>query len=105
MAATKTRIANNKVILHRAGKRITINAGERFDFTQDELDSIAEVNPDAVRKLVDESESAPEAKVPAGKARNLTAQANAEVQAKNDAKNGGKGGADKSASDNKSEDL
>lgn len=89
MAVSKTRIANNTVVLHRKGVKITIRAGEKFDFTQEELDSIEEVNPDAVRKLVDESESAPEAKVPTSKKANLTAQVNAETAAKADAKKGG----------------
>ena len=50
--------------LIRKGQRIIIKAGEQFDFTQEELDSIEEVNPGAVRKLVNEAESAPTAKAP-----------------------------------------
>lgn len=107
MAATKTRIANGRVVLHRKGVKIIINAGEKFDFTQEELDSIEEVNKDAVRKLLDETELAPEAKVPTSKKANLTQAVNAEAAAKADAKAGKKPltDAEKAAGKSDSEDL
>jgi hypothetical protein len=65
MAATKLRIATGTVVLHRDGKRVKVKAGEKFEFTQAEIDSIKQVNPDALRLPVNEVEDAPAAKAPA----------------------------------------
>lgn len=57
-AATKERIALNRIVIHRKGeKRQTILKGMKFKFTQEELDSIG---PDAVRKPINESVEAEE---------------------------------------------
>lgn len=72
---SKTRIANHKIVLHRKGVRVTIKAGEKFDYTADELSDIIETSPDALRKLVNEDDSAPEAKVPAAPKGSATAKA------------------------------
>lgn len=75
VAGSKTRIANNKIILHRNGQRVTIPAGSKFDFTADELESITETDKDALRKLVNEDDSAPTVKVPAAPKGSATAKA------------------------------
>lgn len=72
----KTRVSVGTTVLHRDGKKITVKDGYKFDFTQDEIDSVMAVNPFALRKLIDEAEDAPEAKVPAGDKPSLTNQVN-----------------------------
>ncbi len=70
MAATegnKLRVANGKIVLHRDGKRIVVNANQSFKFTSDELEGLKKTNPDAVRTPVNEEESAVEVKVPTAK--------------------------------------
>jgi len=89
---TKLRVATGKIILHRDGKRIVVNANQSFKFTASELESLKEANPDAVRTPVNEEESAVEVKAPVAKG-----SASSKSTDKTD-KGEGKG-------DNKSEDL
>jgi hypothetical protein len=91
MAATKLRIATGKIILMRKGQRIAVKAGEKFEFTQDEIDSILEVNPGALRKPINEVEDAPQAKTPA--APKGKAEAKPEDKGNGNGGNGGNGGA------------
>lgn len=58
------RIANHTVVLMREGQRVTIKAGQKFDFTSAEMKEIEESSPDALRKMVNEDESVTEVKVP-----------------------------------------
>lgn len=44
------RVATGKIILNRDGQRITVRAGQSFDFTPTELADIRNINPSAVRK-------------------------------------------------------
>lgn len=62
--ANKTRIATQKIIMHREGKRVTVKANEKFDFTPEEIESIRKQNEFALRMPVNEEESAPQAKTP-----------------------------------------
>jgi hypothetical protein len=53
------RIPLQTIILVRDGKRVVPEIGKAFDFTSDELASIKEVSPDAVRAPVNETPSEP----------------------------------------------
>lgn len=92
---TKLRVATGKIILHRDGKRIVVNANQSFKFTASELESLKEANPDAVRTPVNEEESAVEVKAPAAKG-----SASSKSTDKSDKTDKGEG-----KGDNKSEDL
>ena len=48
------RIPVNTIMLHREGKPLVPDIGKVFDFTAEELADINAVNPDAVRKPVNE---------------------------------------------------
>lgn len=48
------RIPMQTVIVRRNGKSVVPEIGKPFDFTPDELETINRVNPEAVRKLVNE---------------------------------------------------
>lgn len=54
------RIPVQTVIVHRDGKRVSPPIGQPFDFTADEIKSLTERNPDAIRKVNDESKLAPD---------------------------------------------
>lgn len=88
-AKTKTRIATQKVVLYRDGKRFSVKANEKFPFTAEEIESIRKQTPNALRAPVNEDEDLPTAQVPqeAGK------------QAAN-AKTGGKAASDNGAAKN-----
>lgn len=58
------RIANQTIILHRNGARMTVKPGQKMDFTKDEIEEIKGLNPDALRTAKNELEEAPEAKLP-----------------------------------------
>ena len=75
VVGTKVRIANHKVVLHRNGQRVSIKAGQKFPFTAEEIDDITASSPEALRVLVNEDESAPEAKVPVAPKGSATAKA------------------------------
>lgn len=63
MAATKKRIANSKIVLHRKGVgRIVIKANQSFEFTPEELESLKLQDPDCVRTPINEDEDAVEVK-------------------------------------------
>lgn len=49
------RIPVQTVIVVRDGKRVSPPIGKPFDFTKEELSNINDRNPDAIRKLTDES--------------------------------------------------
>lgn len=50
------RIPTDLVILYRDGKQIVPEVGKEFDFTTDELTSIAKSNPKVLAKVGDQSE-------------------------------------------------
>lgn len=50
------RIVKDLVILYRDGKQIVPEVGKEFDFTADELTSIAKSNAKALAKVGDQSE-------------------------------------------------
>ena len=60
------RIAVNKIILQRDGKRVTIKPKQSFDFTAAELKDINENAPDSLRKIINEEDDIVEVKVPTG---------------------------------------
>lgn len=49
------RIPKQTIRLVRDGENVTPDIGEPFDFTADELADINAVNPDAIRKPIDET--------------------------------------------------
>lgn len=52
------RIVEQRVVLHRDGKHVRPEIGKLFDFTQEELDEINNVNPRAVRRPIVEDDTA-----------------------------------------------
>lgn len=49
------RVPLNTIVVHRNGKNVVPPIGKPFDFTQQELDDIMAVMPNAVRKIINEA--------------------------------------------------
>jgi hypothetical protein len=49
------RIANQKIVLHRAGQRIVVKAKDKFNFTADEMKEIQGINKNALRQPINET--------------------------------------------------
>lgn len=52
------RVPVQTIIVYRDGKRVAPPIGKPYDFTADEIKSINDRNPDASRKVTDESKPA-----------------------------------------------
>lgn len=48
------RIATQKIVLHRDGKRVVVQAKQKFDFTSAEMKEIQGINKDALRQPINE---------------------------------------------------
>jgi hypothetical protein len=48
------RIATQKIVLHRDGKRVVVQARQKFDFTSAEMKEIQTINKDALRQPINE---------------------------------------------------
>ena len=48
------RIATQKIILHRDGKRVVVQAKQKFEFTSAEMKEIQAINKDALRQPINE---------------------------------------------------
>ena len=48
------RIATQKIILHRDGKRVVVQARQKFEFTSAEMKEIQGINKDALRQPINE---------------------------------------------------
>jgi len=76
------RIPTQTIILQRNGNRIVPPLGKPFDFTQEELNKINKLNPDAVRHPVNESAPAVDAEAEVKAKAEAEAKAKAEAEAK-----------------------
>lgn len=50
-----SRISNVALTVHRDGVRINVKAGQKFNFTKDEIEDFSALNPEALRLPINES--------------------------------------------------